>query len=247
MWKSVYDKMLPLVFTVGYILEEHRRIVLERDLGTKRSPDHPCYDVRITPAITEEEREIIRRLDPPMRLQYFYMYCFMVQVLTSKLRPPKCAGAVEKFVRGWTSEPACSEDIAFALVLGGISQVGKLLASKNYSERRKHLHSFITRLAPYETAGWKEHWRNLGIDCTALSLDDIPTASIGITQLDEILVPLMESSLESREYTEAQRERYAELKMEKKFINELMGYDIWRHRGRPANEEDSENEDSHEL
>ena len=243
-WKSVYDKMLPLVFAVGYYLEEHRRILLERDLGRDQSSAHVCYDIRITPAITDEERAIFRRLDPPMRLQYFYMYCFIVQVLTLKLRPPQSAGTVEKFVRGWTAEPACPEDIAFALVLGGVSQVGKLLACKSYGERRKCLYSFITKLAPYETTGWKDHWENLGIECTAFSLDDIPTASIGITQLDEILVPLMESFLKSREYTEAQRVRYAEVKTEKKFVNELMGYDVWRLRERTAGEEEEEDSDA---
>ena len=36
LWTSVYEKMMPLVFGVGYFLEEHRRAILDRDLGQIR-------------------------------------------------------------------------------------------------------------------------------------------------------------------------------------------------------------------
>ena len=241
MWTSVYEKMIPLVFGVGYFLEEHRRAILERDLGRIRPRSHIGYDICTTPGITNEERAISKRLDPPLRLQYFYMYCFIVQVLARKLRPPTYAGSIEKFLRGWSGHPACSEDIAFVLVLGGIGQVAKLLACQNYSERRRLLHTFITRMSPHESVNWRGHWRDIGVISPAL-LDDIPCASIGITQLDQIWEPLMTEMMrpESREFTEHQMARYEEVKASKKFINELMGYDILR--GRPADGDDSEAE-----
>ncbi|KAF2466758.1 uncharacterized protein BDR25DRAFT_293170 [Lindgomyces ingoldianus] len=242
MWNSVYEKMIPLVFAVGYFLEEHRRAILERDLGRIRPRSNIAYDICTTPGITSQERKIMKRLDPPMRLQYFYMYCFIVQVLTRKLRPPTYAGSVEKFVRGWTAHPASSEDIAFVLVLGGVSQVAKLLACRNYSERRRLLHNFITRLSPYESTAWRGHWRDIGVSSPAL-LDDIPCASIGITQLDQIWEPLIVEMMkpDSRTFTENQKLRYEEVKTSKKFINELMGYDILR--GRPADGDDSDGDE----
>lgn len=245
-WTSVYEKMIPLVFAVGHFLEEHRRVILERDLGRIRPRYHIGYDICTTPGITNEERRIFKRLDQPLRLQYFYMYCFIVQTLTRKLRPPTYAGSLEKFVRGWTGQPACNEDIAFVLVLGGISQVAKLLACKNYSERRRLLHTFITRLSPHESVAWRSHWRDLGVNSPAL-LDDIPCASIGITQLDQIWEPLIKDMMGpgSREFTENQKAQYIEVRASKKYINELMGYDILR--GRPADGDDSDVEENEEV
>jgi hypothetical protein len=246
MWTSVYEKMIPLVFAVGYFLEEHRRVVLERDLGRIRPRWHIGYDICTTPGITNEERVVFKRLDQPLRLQYFYMYMFIVQVLMRKLRPPTYAGSFEKMMRGWTGQAPCNEDIAFVLVLGGIGQVAKLLACKNYSERRRLLHTFITRLSPHESATWRSHWRDLGVTSPAL-LDDIPCASIGITQFDQIWLPLITDMMrpESREFTELQKTQYEEVMVSKKYINELMGYDILR--GRPADGDDSDDDEGDDL
>ena len=241
MWTSVYENLIPMVFAVGYFLEEHRKVILERDLGRIRPRYHIGYDICTTPGITEEERSIFKRLDQPLRLQYFYTFLFMVQTLTRKLRPPTYAGSIEKVMRGWTKRPACDEDIAFVLVLGGVSQVAKLLACKNYSERRRLLHTFITRLSPHESVAWRSHWRDLGVSSPAL-LDDIPCTSIGITKLDQIWEPLVADLMKpgSNEFTDHQKESYIEVRASKKYINEIMGYDILR--GRPAEEGDEEEE-----
>ena len=239
MWASVYEKMIPLVFGVGYFLEEHRRAILERDLGRIRPRSHIGYDVCTTPGITGQERNILKRLDPPLRLQFFYMYCFILQVLMRKLRPPTYAGSVEKVFRGWHGKPACAEDIAFVLVLGGVGTVAKLLACQNYSERRRLLHTFITRLSPHESVHWRKHWRDVGVTSHAL-LDDIPCSSIGITQLDQIWEPLIAEGMrsDSREFTQQERDRHEEVRASRNFLNELMGYDILR--GRPADADDSD-------
>ena len=242
LWTSVYEKLIPLVFAVGYFLEEHRRVILERDLGRRWAQSRIGFDICTTPGITEQERAIFMRLDQPLRLQYFYMYCFIVQVLSRKLRPPTYAGQFERIARGWTRKPACNEDIAFVLILGGISQVAKLLACKNYSDRRRLLHTFITRLSPHESVAWRAHWRDLGVSSPAL-LDDLPCSSIGITQLDQIWEPLIKEMMrpESREFTDSQKSQYHEIRSSRKYINELMGYDILR--GRPAEGHDDEDED----
>lgn len=241
MWTSVYEKMIPLVFGVGYFLEEHRRAILIRDLGRIRPRSHIGYDICTTPAITNVERKILRKLDAPLRLQFFYMYCFIVQVLARKLRPPTYAGSVEKVLRGWSRKPACAEDIAFVLVLGGVGQVAKLLACQNYSERQRLLHAFITRMSPHESVHWRKHWRDAGVTSPAL-LDDIPCSSIGITQLDQIWEPLVAEMMgvESRTYTEQEKERYEQVRASRNYLNELMGYDILR--GRPADADDSGDE-----
>ncbi|KAF2868874.1 hypothetical protein BDV95DRAFT_630101 [Massariosphaeria phaeospora] len=241
-WTSVYEKMIPLVFGVGYFLEEHRRAVLERDLGRIRPRSHIGYDICTTAGITNQERAIFNRLDPPLRLQFYFMYCFVLQVLTRKLRTPTYAGSMEKFLRGWSEQRVCSEDIAFVLVLGGIGQIAKLLACPTYGERRRLLHTFITRLSPHESVTWRKHWRDVGVISPAL-LDDMPCTSIGITQLEQIWEPLIKELVkpESREFTECQKAKYMEVKASRKFVNELMGYDIFR--GRLADEEDSEDEE----
>ncbi|KAF2737938.1 hypothetical protein EJ04DRAFT_509895 [Polyplosphaeria fusca] len=246
MWSSVYEKMIPLVFAVGFFLEEHRRAILERDLGRIRPRSNIGYDICTTPGIMNRERDILKRLDPCLRLQYFFMYCFIVQVLTRKLRPPTYAGSVEKLVRGWSGRAACSEDIAFVLVLGGIGQVAKLLACRNYSERRRLLHTFITRLSPHESVHWRRHWRDLGVTSPAL-LDDIPCTSIGVTQFDQIWEPLMADMMRPgcRDFSEQEKLKYEEVKASKKYINELMGYDILR--GRPADADDSDTEEDVDL
>ncbi|KAF2267645.1 hypothetical protein CC78DRAFT_63900 [Lojkania enalia] len=233
MWNSVYEKMIPLVFAVGYFLEEHRRAILDRDLGRIRPRSNIGYDICTTPGILDRERIIMRRLDPPLRLQYFYMYCFILQVLARKLRPPT------RTVGDWVGQAACPEDIAFVLVLGGIGQVAKLLACKNHGERRRLLHTFIIRLSPHESITWRRHWRDLGVISPAL-LDDIPCTSIGITQLDQIWEPLIAEMMrpENRVFTEHQRMKYEEVRISKKYINEIMGYDIMR--GRRVNIDDSD-------
>lgn len=241
MWASVYEKMIPLVFGVGYFLDEHRRVLLERDLGRIRPRSHVGYDICATPGIPVHEKRILDRLDRPLRLHFFYMYCFILQVLMRKLRPPTYAGSVEKVLRGWHGRPACVEDVAFVLILGGVGAVAKLLACENYSERRRLLHSFITRLSPHENAHWRKHWRDLGVTSHAL-LDDIPCSSIGITQLDQIWAPLVAEGMrpQSMEFTQHEKDRYEQVMASRNFVNEFMGYDILR--GRPADDDDYEDE-----
>ena len=227
LWTSAYERMMPLVFGVGYFLDEHRRLLLDRDLGRIRPRSHIGYLVCTTGGITHQERKVMMKLDPPLRLQYFYMYCFIVQVLTQKLRPSRPTRSMEKLWRGWAGQPACAEDIAFFLVLGGIGQIAKLLACPSYGERRRYLHSYRTHLSPHTSRCWRRHWRDIGVISPAL-LDDIPCARIGVTQLDQIWEPLIAQMMApgEREFTEQEQERYEELKESKKFINEIMGYDI---------------------
>lgn len=232
---------MPLVFGVGFFLDEHRRLLLERDLGRIRPRSHIGYNICTTSGITQEETTIMKKLDPPLRLQYFYMYCFIVQVLMRKLRPSSCTGPVERLLRGWLSQPACHEDIAFFLVLGGIGQVAKLLARPTYSERRRYLHAFRSHMSPHTSKCWRRHWRDVGVVSPAL-LDDLPCTKIGITQLDQIWRPLIAQMMRpgSRDFTEEQRRRYEELVVSNKFVNEIMGYDILQ--GRPADGGDSDTE-----
>ncbi|KNG52647.1 f-box domain-containing protein [Stemphylium lycopersici] len=243
LWTSVYERMLRLVFGVGYFLDEHRRLLLERDLGHIRPRSRIGYHVRTTPGIPEQERAILKKLDAPLRLQYFYMYCFVVQVLLQKMRPSNSAGAVEKFLRGWSNQPACSEDMAFFLILGGIGRVAKLLACPTYSERRRYLLTYRTHMSPHTSKCWRRHWKDAGVVSPAL-LDDIPCTQIGITQLDQIWAPLMGQMMEpgTRDFTEQEKRRYEELKISKKFINEVMGYDILQGRAADGGETDDEHE-----
>ncbi|EAT78100.1 hypothetical protein SNOG_14560 [Parastagonospora nodorum SN15] len=161
LWTSVYERMMPLVFGVGFFLDEHRRLLLERDLGRIRPRSHIGYNVCTTGSITEQEMAIMKKLDAPLRLQYFYMYCFIVQVLMRKLRPPRRTGPVEKFLRGWLSQPACPEDVAFFVVLGGIGQIAKLLARPSYGERRRYsaMRFRFHTMSPHTSKCWRRHWR----------------------------------------------------------------------------------------
>lgn len=242
LWTSVYERMMPLVFGVGFFLDEHRRLLLERDLGRIRPRSHILgYNVCTTSGITEQEIQIMKKLDPPLRLQYFYMYCFIVQVLMRKLRPSSRTGPVEKFLRGWLSQPACPEDIAFFIVLGGIGQIAKLLARPSYNERRRYLHAFRTHMSPHTSKCWRRHWRDIGVVSPAL-LDDLPCTKIGITQLDQIWRPLIAQMMQpgSREFSEQERRCYEEVTISNKFVNEIMGYDILQ--SRPADGGESEDE-----
>jgi hypothetical protein len=229
--------MLPLVFGVGYFLDEHRRLLLERDLGHIRPRSRIGYHIRTTHGITDQEKQILKSLDSPLRLQYFYMYCFIVQVLLRKLQPSSHTGTVEKLL------PACPEDIAFLLVLGGIGQVAKLLACATYGERRRYLQAYRTHMSPHTSKCWRRHWKDAGVVSPAL-LDDIPCTQIGITQLDQIWVPLIAEMMESgtRDFTDQEKTRYEELKVSKKFVNEVMGYDILRGRAADGGESDDEHE-----
>ncbi len=228
LWTSVYEKMMPLVFGVGYFLEEHRRVLLERDLGQIRPRSHIGYDICTTGCMTSQEVKIIKKMDTPLRLQYFYMYCFILQVLTRKLRPPCRTRTVGNFLRGW-SQSACSEDISFFLVLGGIGQIAKLLACPGYSDRRRYLHAYITHMSPHVSKCWRSHWKDIGVVSPAL-LDDIPCTSIGVTQLDQIWEPGIAEMMKpgSMAFTPQEKARYEEVRRSRKYINEIMGYDILR-------------------
>jgi hypothetical protein len=159
----------------------------------------------------------MKRMDAPLRLQYYYMYCFMLQVLKRKLRPCRTR-TVGNFLRGWSNHPACSEDIAFFLILGGIGQVAKLLACPTYADRRRHLHAYITHLSPHASKCWRAHWKDIGVISPAL-LDDIPCTSIGITQLDQIWAPVIEELMKPEKHTLTAAENL-------RYINEIIGYDI---------------------
>lgn len=241
LWSSVFERLQPMVFGVGFFLDEHRRLLLERDLGRIRPRSHIGYDICTTAGITNQERAIMKKLDRPLRLQYFYMYCFIVQVLQRKLRPSSRTSTVERLLRGWPTQCAWAEDIAFILLLGGIGQIAKLLACPTYNERRRYLDAFILHLSPHASRCWRRHWRDLGVTSPAL-LDDIPCAKIGITQLDQIWWPLIEQMMQpgSREFSEEAKARHEEVKMSRKYINEVVGYDILR--GRTADGSVSEEE-----
>lgn len=244
LWSSVYERMLPLVFGVGYFLDEHRRLLLERDLGHIRPRSRIGYHVRTTAGIADQERSVVRNLDAPLRLHYFYMYCFIVQVVLRKTRPSSSAGAVAKLLRGWSNQqPACSEDIAFFLILGGIGRVAKLLACPTSSERRRYLLTFRTHMSPHTSRCWRRHWKDAGVVSPAL-LDDIPCSHIGITQLDQIWAPLIADMMQpaARQFTHDERARYEELKQTGKFINEVMGYDILQGRAADGGESDDDGE-----
>jgi hypothetical protein len=113
--------------------------------------------------------------------------------------------------------------------LGGIGQIAKLLACPTYTDRRRYLHAYITHLSPHASKCWRAHWKDIGVVSPAL-LDDIPCTSIGITQLDQIWEPGIAEMMkpESRVFTASEKLRYEELQMSKKYINEIMGYDILR-------------------
>lgn len=242
LWSSVFERLQPMVFGVGYFLDEHRRLLLERDLGRIRPRSHNGYDVCTTGGITNQERAIMKRLDQPLQLQYFYMYCFIVQVLRRKLRPSSRTEKVERLLRGWSNQPACAEDIAFFLVLGGIGQVAKLLACPTYCDRRRYLDAYVMHLSPHASRCWRRHWKDIGVTSPAL-LDDIPCAKIGITKLDQIWAPLIEQMMQpgSREFSDDAKARHEELQMTRKYINEVVGYDILR--GRTADGSTSDEED----
>ncbi|KAL5121121.1 hypothetical protein ACEQ8H_000972 [Pleosporales sp. CAS-2024a] len=243
LWSSVYERMMPLVFGVGFFLDEHRRVLLERDLGRIQPRSHIGYNVCTTGGIMEQEKEIMKKLDAPLRLQYFYMYCFIVQVLMGKLRPSSGTGAVEKFLRGWVSQAACAEDIAFFLVLGGIGQIAKLLARRSYSERRRYLHVFRCHMSPHTSKCWRRHWRDIGVVSPAL-LDDLPCSRIGITQLDQIWRPLIAHMMaaDSGEFSEREKTGYQEVGVSGKFVQEIMGYDILPGRRADGGDSDEDGE-----
>jgi hypothetical protein len=71
-------------------------------------------------------------------------------------------------------------------------------------------------------------------------LDDIPCASIGVTRLEEIFVPLVEGLMkEDRgEFTECQKRRFEEVRRSKKYVNEIMGYDVLRGRAMDGEDDD---------
>lgn len=250
LWTSCYERMLPLVFGVGYFLDSHRRVLLERDLGRQRPQrGHIGYLICTTGGIPNAERKIMKKLDAhaPLRLQYFYMYCVIVQVLQSVLRPVPSSSRMEKWLRNQPGPPAGAEDIAFFLLLGGIGQVAKLLACRTYSERRRYLHAYRAHMSPHTSPRcWRRHWRDIGVESPAL-LDDIPCARIGITALDQIWAPLItqmmgqgQGSRARRDFSEMQRMRYEELMVSKKFINEIMGWDILQGRNVDGSSEDGE-------
>ena len=112
-----------------------------------------------------------------------------------------------------------------------------------YSDRRRYLLAYRTHMSPHTSKCWRRHWKDAGVVSPAL-LDDIPCTQIGITQLDQIWVPLIAHMMEpgARNFTEQERIRYDELKMSKKFINEVMGYDILRGRAADGGESDDEHE-----
>jgi hypothetical protein len=164
-----------------------------------------------------------------------------------KLRPSSRTGIVEKFLRGWLSQPACPEDVAFFLVLGGIGQIAKLLARPKYTERQRYLHAFRAHMSPHTSKCWRRHWRDIGVISPAL-LDDMPCTKVGITKLDQIWRPLIAQMMcpTSREFSAQERLCYEELKVSNKFANEIMGYDILGYEGRPADAGDSDEEPENE-
>ncbi|KAF1988353.1 hypothetical protein K402DRAFT_352400 [Aulographum hederae CBS 113979] len=242
-WHRMYDRLVPLLFTLSHFFEEYRRIILERCVSRSKSGQNFLLNSGST--LWDDQMQIMDKYDPMLLLDCYHMYGFMLQAFERKLRPPAMASTFERFIRGWTAKPATTQEIEILLMLGGMDQVQRVLSHRTYNERRKALDNFIKGLSPTKNpAKWREHWTELGVANETIRLDKIPNTKIAVPALHLIWVPNALNLLLQKEIIEhVDFGGDSSVRSTRDFVSDLVGYDILRFSSPPPQPLDNDEDD----
>jgi len=228
----MFIKLQPLIFTLNHFFESYRRSLLERCVAY--SEPSQTFQICNGPALWDDQTQIMDTYDPMLLLDLYHCYGFLLQAFERKLRPPSYATSFERLLRGWTAKPATTHEIEILLMLGGMDKISHILSYRTYSERRKALDSFIRGLYPsLNPLGWRQHWRQLGID-NRIPLELIPHTQLSIPTLHVIWVPNALNLLLAKgviEHVEFGGE--SSVWSLRDFVSDMVGWDILRYSAPP--------------
>ena len=231
-WRRMFIKLQPLIFTLNHFFESYRRSLLERCV--EYSDPSQTFQICNGPALWDDQMQIMETYDPILLLDLYHCYGFLLQAFERKLRPPSYATGFERLLRGWTAKPATTHEIEILLMIGGMDKISHILSYRTYSERRKALDTFIRGLYPsLNPHGWRQHWRQLGID-KRIPLDQIPHTQLGIPTLHVIWVPNALNLLLAKgviEHVEFGGE--SSVWSLRDFVSDMVGWDILRYSAPP--------------
>ncbi|KAJ9666521.1 hypothetical protein H2201_003444 [Coniosporium apollinis] len=233
-WDRMYEKSVPLLFTIGHFLEEYRKLLLQKCVAESEAKHgfriYTCSDVEYLKPL---QKEILTKYDPRHVLECHRMCYFLFQAFEQKLRPPSYASPVEKLMRGWIGKPASPEEIGIVLVLGGLGQVEKIWSQSSYNERRKAQIAFVKSLSPYETTEWRENWTKLCVESPLIPLDRISVTQIAIPIPQDIWRAAAQEILIAENLMEEDEAAEDPAFGLRDFISGLVGFDTRRYASPP--------------
>ena len=245
-WLRMFDKLVPLLFTLGQFFESYRASTLKRALApTDQTTNSKAkFSIITGSTVWDDQARIMDQYEPLLLLECYHMYGFLLQAFERKLRPPTYASRIEKLLRGWTAKPATSHQIEILLMLGGMDAVQKVLSKRTYNERRRALDVFIRDLSPMQNVNWRTHWRQLGVERDGVDLDRVPQSRIAVPPLPIIWVPsALKLLLEKGVIDDVEFGDHSPGRSTRNFVSGLVGYDILRFSSPPAYVPDDSDED----
>lgn len=249
-WERMYEKSVPLLFTIGHFLKEYRKLLLQKCVA-ESDPKHgfrlyTCSNMEYLKPLQEG---ILTKYDPRHVLECHRMCYFLFQAFEQKLRPPSYASPVEKLMRGWIGKPASPEEIGTVLLLGGLGQVEKIWSQSSYNERRKAQVAFVKSVSPYETTKWRENWTKLCVESPLIPLDRISVTQIAIPLPQDIWRAAAQDVLMAENLIEEDEAAEDPALGLRDFISGLVGFDTRRYASPPQprttdiDEDESDGED----
>lgn len=137
------ENMMPSLFTIQAYLELKAETLL-----SSPSPDIQPGQPSSQEHAPGKETTFFLSLPAPHLHQAHKCFLFLTWLSNSILSRPSYAGAMERTMRGWLSDPLDAVNYRLYLLFGGIGALGKLVELSSYKHRRKAVEAWGRGLDP---------------------------------------------------------------------------------------------------
>ena len=123
---------------LNHFLEELQCMLGQADVSDHGSSPYEVYQ--------SFQKTLIDKYGIEDVLTIHHTYTLLMCVFRQKLRPPTYAGTIERRLRGWYRQPASENDLARVLLLGGLTEVSKILRLSKYVLRVDALETYLNEI-----------------------------------------------------------------------------------------------------
>lgn len=145
--KNMAGKMKPYLLMLYHFIEMYRAGLAEA-VRTHQYPSGPPSE-NISRQV---EAEIIRKYNGNAIRRLCLMSKFLVKVIARRLRPASYAGKFERFLRGWSKDPASEAQCMELLVIGTLETINKTITLSGFPARiaaiERNLQGFYAMKTP---------------------------------------------------------------------------------------------------
>ncbi|KAH0559564.1 hypothetical protein GP486_003918 [Trichoglossum hirsutum] len=140
-------RLAPLILTLFQFFERYQhRLLAETYEGNKISYQDADQPILI-------QQEIMESYNPALLVRVSQTYHLLLYLLRRRLAPPSRSFSLARTRSGRSLTRLAEDSVVKLLIIGGLSQVQRILSIKNRSRRRKALEKWIAGLQPQENSG----------------------------------------------------------------------------------------------